>query len=357
MPFKGLFGSGTVAAVGLDISTSSVKLVELSFPSSGPRLERYAIEPIAEGAVVDGGIVNLELVVEAVQRACKRLGSRKKSVAMALPSAAAITKKIIVPVGLSEDELEVRVIAEANQYLPFDLEEVNLDFQTLPSSAPGSLEAEVLIVAARKERIEDRVAVAEAAGLTAVAVNIESYAMLAAIELMEQVRPGHVVAPTLAVLDLGANLFNISVVRNESVLYSREQQFGGVELTRAIIRQYGISPAEAEAMKRSAIHPGDYRSSVLQPFIADAVQEVQRALQFYQDAVRGIDIDQFILVGGSAVIQGLAEAIAASTGIATRVANPFASMSLGPAVPRASLADDAPSLMHACGLESTKVMP
>ena len=356
MLLQGLFSPKAAAVVGLDISTASVKLVELSFPAAGPRLERYVIEALPEGAVVDGDILNLELVVEALQRAWKRLGSRHKSVTMALPTAAAITKKIVVPVGLSEDELEVRVIAEADQYIPFDLDEVNLDFQVLPSTAPGSLEVEVLIVAARKERVEDRIAVAEAAGLRALALTVESFAMLAALEIMRQGDKDPALTPTLGVIDIGAHLLSLHVVRSESVIYSREQQFGGIALTRAIVRQYGLSTAEAEAMKRTATHPDDYHGKVLQPFLDDAVLEVSRALQFYQDAVRGVDIDQLILIGGSAVIPGLAEVIAASTGITTRVANPFANMPMASAVPRAHLRDDAPALMVACGLANTKVM-
>src|SRR5688500_2111592 len=123
------------------------------------RVERYASEPLARDAIVDGNINNLEAVIESVKRAHKRLGTRTKHVAMAVPTGAVITKKIVVAAGLSEDELEVQVESEANQYIPFALEEVNLDFQVVGPSPTTPEEQEVMIAATRKEKVEDRVAV------------------------------------------------------------------------------------------------------------------------------------------------------------------------------------------------------
>src|SRR5258705_1433235 len=201
---------------GLDISSSSVKMLEIVEAGKGTyRVERYAIEPLARDAVVDGNINNLEAVTDAVRRAHKRLGTRTKHVAMAVPTGAVITKKIIVQAGLREEELEVQVESEANQYIPFALEEVNLDFQVVGPSPSGPEEMEVLIAASRKEKVEDRMAVAEASGLKAVVMDVESYAVQASFELIQQQLPDHGRDQNVALIDLGANVMNITGLRND----------------------------------------------------------------------------------------------------------------------------------------------
>src|SRR5437588_403599 len=176
---------------GLDISSSSVKMLEIVEAGKGSyRVERYAIEPLARDAVVDGNINNLEAVTDAVRRAHKRLGTRTKHVAMAVPTGAVISKKIVVPASLREEELEVQVEGEANQYIPFALEEVNLDFQAVGPSPTNPEEEEVLIAATRKEKVEDRVAVAESAGLKASVMDVESFAQQMALSLVIQQLPG-----------------------------------------------------------------------------------------------------------------------------------------------------------------------
>ncbi len=169
--------------LGLDISTSGVRLVELADAGKGElRLERYAFEPLPRGAVVDGNIENIDQVAEAVRRVWKKSGTRAKLVALGMPPASVITKKIILPAGLSEDQLEVQVESEASQYIPFALDEVSLDFDVIGPAANSPEDMEVMLAAARKEKVEDRVAIAEAAGLTADVMDIESYAARAALE-------------------------------------------------------------------------------------------------------------------------------------------------------------------------------
>ena len=154
------------------------------------RVERYAIEPLPRDAMLDGNIVSLEAVSESLRRGWKRMGTRLKTVALALPAAAVITKKIIVPAGQREDDLLFQVETEANQYIPFALDEVNLDFQVVGPAAANPEEVEVLIAASRKEKVEDRVAVALTAGLKAVVMDVEPYAAQAAFELIENRLPG-----------------------------------------------------------------------------------------------------------------------------------------------------------------------
>ncbi len=343
---------------GLDISSSSVKMLEIVDAGKGAyRVDRYAIEPLAREAVVDGNINNLEAVAESVKRAYKRLGTRTKHVAMAVPTGAVITKKIIVQSTLREEELEMQVETEANQYIPFALDEVNLDFQVAGPSASGSDEQEVLIAATRKEKVEDRVAVAESAGLKALVMDVESYAQQAALSLVVQQLPGGGRDQNIAVVDIGANVMNVSVLRNEQSVYTREQAFGGNQLTQDIVSRYGMSPDEAENAKRTGGLPDDFEIEVLRPFMENLSMEVQRALQFFFTSTQFSAVDQILLAGGSAVVPGLDEAVNTRTQVPTMVANPFAAMQTSSRIQLKRLMTDAPSLIVACGLAIRRFDP
>jgi len=343
---------------GLDISSSSVKMLEIVDAGKGAyRVERYAIEALPREAVVDGNINNLEAVTESVKRAHKRLGTRTKYVAMAVPSGAVITKKIQVAGTLREDELEVQVEGEANQYIPFALEEVNLDFQILGPAPSSPEEQEVLIAATRKEKVEDRVAVAESAGLKALVMDVESFAQQAALGLVVQSLPGGGQDMNVAVVDVGANVMNVSVLRNDQSVYTREQAFGGNQLTQDIISRYGMSPEEAENAKRSGGLPDDFEAEVLRPFMENLSMEVQRALQFFFTSTAYHSVDHILLAGGSAVIPGMEEVVNTRAQVPTSVANPFAAMQTSPRIQLKRLIADAPSLIVACGLAMRRFDP
>jgi type IV pilus assembly protein PilM len=336
---------------GMDISSSAIKMVELAEAGKGSqRVERYAIEPLAKDSVLDGNISNLESVAETVRRAWKKLGTRTKNVALALPTAAVITKKIVCPAGLREEDLELQVESEANQYIPFALDEVNLDFQVLGPAPSGDAEVEVLIAASRKEKVEDRVAVAEAAGLKALVMDVESYAMQTAFELIRRQLPNDGRDQNTAVIDLGASIMNITVLRNDQAVYAREQAFGGNQLTQDIARHYGLSPEEAENAKRSGGLPDSYDTEVLRPFMENAALEIQRAMQFFFTSTQFNSIEHILLTGGTSTLQGLEDMVSSRTRVNAMVANPFANMSISPRIQLKRLISDAPALMIACGL-------
>ncbi|MCK9259944.1 MAG: pilus assembly protein PilM [Azoarcus sp.] len=346
-----IFGSKARQLAGLDISSSSVKMVELvESEKGGFRVERYAIEPLPRDAVVDGNISNLDAVTEGVRRLVRRFGPGVKNVAMALPASAVITKKIILPDGLREQEMELQVESEANQYIPFALDEVNLDFQVVGPAGGGSGEVEVLIAASRKEKVEDRVAVAQACGLKAVVLDIESLAVESSFELVSRQLPGGGAGKVVALIDIGASAMNVAVLRDGHQVYSREQAFGGNQLTQDIARQYGMSVDEAEAAKRSGSLPDDYARDLLRPFMDSLALEVSRALQFFFTSTQYNQVDHLVLAGGCAVMPGLAEVVGGRTQVETIVANPFAGMALSSKVRPKNLLADAPSLMVACGL-------
>lgn len=337
--------------IGLDISSSAVKLVELADVNGRKRrLERYAIEPLPRDAVSDGNIAQLDAVADAVRRAWKRMSTTTRLVAMALPAGAVITKRIILPADLRETEMEVQVESEANQYIPFAIDEVNLDFQVIGPAPGGEDEVEVLIAASRKEKVLDRVAVAEAAGLRPQIMDVESFAAQAALELIAAQLPEGGKNRIIALVDAGANMLKTTVFRNDQQLYSREQAFGGNQLTQDISRQYGMNPDEAESAKRTGSLPENYEIDLLRPFMDTLALEVSRALQFFFTSTTFNQVDNIVLAGGCAVIPGLDQIVAGRTQVPTMTANPFSGMDLAQRIRPKSLSADAPALLAACGL-------
>jgi type IV pilus assembly protein PilM len=339
------------ALIGVDVSSTAIKLVELAEAGKGTyRLERYAIEPLVRDVVTDGNIANLDVVSDALKRAHKRLGTRNRNVAMALPAAMVITKKIIVPSGQREEDLELLVEAEANQYIPFALDEVNLDFQTIGPAPNNPEESEVLIAASRKEKVEDRVAVAEAAGLKPRVMDVESYAMQQAFELISPSLPASGRDQNIALVDIGAHVTHFYVLRNNQFLFSRDQAFGGNQLTHDVQRAFNLTPDEAESAKKSQGLPENYDTDVLQPFMETLALEVTRALQFFFTSTSYNQVDQIVLAGGCALLPGIDELVAKRAGVTTVIANPFANMATSDRIRPRQLAQDAPLLMIACGL-------
>lgn len=336
--------------IGVDISTSAVKMVELSGVGKHLTVERYVIEPLPKDAVTGGNIVNLEAVGEAVKRAWRVMGTRVRNTSLALPAASVITKKITVPAGQTEAELEMQVETEANQYIPFALDEVNLDFQVIGPSPATPDEVEVLIAASRKEKVEDRVAAVQAAGLRALVMDVDSFATQAAFELIERQLPDDGKDQTVAVVDVGAAFMHIIVLRDGQQIYSREQEFGGNQLTQDIQRKFSLSAEEAEAAKRNGGLPDNYEPEVLQPFMDSLALEISRALQFFFTSTQYNAVDHILLAGGCCVIPGLDEVVASRTQVSTMIANPFLNMTQSSRIKTRQLLLDAPSLLIACGL-------
>ena len=349
--FKMLLGQGSPPLMGLDISTSSVRVVELAQGAKGElRLERYAAEPLPRGAVVDGNIENMDQVVEVVRRVWKKSGSRARLAALGMPPASVITKKIILPAGLSEDQLEVQVESEASQYIPFALDEVSLDFDVIGAAANSPEDIEVMLAASRREKVEDRVAIAEASGLKATVMDIESYAARAALDRITAQLPAAGAGQVVALFQIGAQVTHISVMLDGATVYEREQPFGGNSLTQDIVRAYGMAFDEAEARKKSGELPDNYAPELLTPFLESAAMEVTRAIQFFYTSTPYTRVDQLFLAGGCAAIPGLLELVAGRTRIASAVISPFKGMQLGASVREAQLRADAPAYLVACGL-------
>jgi type IV pilus assembly protein PilM len=345
------FNESTPPLIGVDISTSAVKMVELSAHGKGGyRLEGYSIAAIPKDAIVDGNITGLEQVSDAVKLAWKLLGTREKRAALALPSAAVITKKVLMSADLRETEMETQVEAEANQYIPFPLEEVNIDFQVIGPAPNSADEVEVLIAAARKEKIEDRIAAAEDAGLKVTVMDVDAYATEAAYSITATQLPNGGKDQTVMIVDIGAVMMHINVLHDNVSVYTREQAFGGAQLTQEIQRRFGLSIEEAEIAKRKGGLPDSYEIEVLQPFMQSLSTEVARALQFFTSSTQYNRADHIVLAGGCAGIATIDVMVQDRTQVNTIVANPFQSMSLSSKIKQQQVSIDAPALMIACGL-------
>ena len=346
-----LLGRKHPAVIGLDISSSGVKLVELDQTSSGEFvLERFASEPFEKGWITDGQIEKFDEVAEAVRRVLAKSGAKTRQVVMAMPQSAVITKKIMLPAGLREEEMELQVESEANQYIPFSLDEVSLDFCVIGPSPTSAGDVEVLIAASRKDRVQDRQGLAEAAGLKPVVLDIESYASRLAMSRVVSALPNEGRDALVALFEIGADTTSLKVLRDDEMLYDRDQAFGGSQLTQLISRQYGFSFEEAEAKKLSGDLPEDYESAILSPFVDSLSQEIGRALQYFFTSTPHHKVHYVMLAGGTATLPGLKERVTDLTGFASNVVNPFENMQLGSAVRENRVRREASSYLTACGL-------
>ena len=335
--------------IGLDISSTSVKLLELSRHGDRYRVETYAVKALPPNAVVEKNINDQEAVAEVIRSMVKQSKTKLKHAAVAVAGSAVITKLIDLPAGLSDDAMETQISLEADQYIPFPLEEVAIDFEVQGISPRNPEQVEVLLAACRRENVEMRAGVLQLSELIPEKVDIEAYSMERAFELIsEQLedQEGQVVA----IIDIGATMTTLSVLVDGKTVYTREQLFGGKQLTEEIQRRYGLSREEAGLAKKQGGLPDDYDSEVLAPFKEAVVQQVTRSLQFFFSASQYNDVYYIILAGGVASLEGLVSLIEEKLGTQTVVANPFARMSVSSRVNAVSLANDAPSLMIVTGL-------
>jgi|TARA_Y100001970_G_scaffold140284_3_gene172646 type IV pilus assembly protein PilM len=346
----GLFKKKANTLLGIDISSTTVKLLELSRSGGRYKVEAYAVEPLPPASVVEKNIVELEGVGQALEKVLARSKSSLRQAAVAVAGSAVITKVIEMDAGLDPDEMEEQIKIEADQYIPYPLDEVAIDFEVQGVSPRNPAREEVLLAACRRENVDIREAALALAGLTAKIVEVEAYAMERACELViGQLDAGNDDL-TIAVIDIGATMMTLSVLSGGRTIYTREQLFGGKQLTDEIQRRYGLSQDEAGLAKKQGGLPDDYEVEVLGPFKDAVVQQVSRSLQFFFAGGQYNDVDYILLAGGTASIPGLDQLVQQKIGTTTLVANPFANMTLSNKVDAVALSNDAPALMIACGL-------
>jgi type IV pilus assembly protein PilM len=336
--------------LGLDISSTSVKLLELQQDGNNYRVQSLAIEPLPDNAVVEKNFQDVEAIGETIKKAVKHAGTKVKNAAVAVSGSAVITKIITMPASLSGGELESQIHLEADQYIPYPLEEINLDFEVMGPTENNPETIDVLLAASRSENIESRTAALEIGGLVPKIVDVEAYTIEHAADLLARNLENNGKDKVIAVIDIGATMTSLNVIENGHLIYTREQNFGGKQLTEEIMRRYGLAYEEAGRLKKSGGLPDNYIPEVLEPFKETIAQQVSRFLQFFYTAGRHNSVDLIALAGGCAAIPGIDELVESQLDTPTVIANPFSKMSLSSKVNPESLSKDAPSLMIACGL-------
>ncbi len=351
----GIFNFKPDPLIGIDISSTAVKLLELSSLKGGQRfrVENYAIEPLPEKAVEDKNIVDLEVVGEAIRRALKRAKPRAKFAAVAVSGPTVMTKIINMTAGMSDSDLLEAIKLDAEQYIPFPIDEVNLDFEIIgPSEREPETRVDVLLVASRNETVDSRVSVIELAGLETKVVDIEKYALENALRLVIENDPEIQADETIALLEVGATTTSMNVMNKRKIIYNREEMFGGKRLTESIQSRYGLSYEEANLAKRNGGLPDDYEIELLEPFKQEVALQINRMINnYYSAAAHDIAaLSHILIAGGCASIPGLREHISERVGSHVAIANLTVAMDVDPRVSKKALMNDAPALMIACGL-------
>ena len=342
-------GKKTNTLLGIDISSTSVKVLQLSQVGSQYMVDNYVILPLPLNAVVEKNISDIDAVGDCISQAIRKMKPTIKDAAVAVAGSAVITKTIEMDASLSDVEMENQIVVEADQYIPFPLDEVSIDFERQGLSARSPALVEVLLAACRRENVDTRVTALRLAGLSTKVVDIEAYAIERAYSLLAQQRSSQD-EHTVAIVDIGSMMTTLNVILNGKTIYSREQMFGGNQLSEEVQRRFGLSAAEAEAAMKSGGLPEEYEQEILGPFKDVVVQQISQTLQFFFSSSHYNKVDQILLAGGVAAIEGLSDFVRESLSTPARVANPFEGLVIGSKVNQTMLKNDAPSLLIACGL-------
>ena len=335
------------ALLGIDISSTAVKLVELRKKGKSYKVESYAVAPLPEGASNEDSLTESEPVAESIKKAVKNSRTKLKHCALAVPASMVITKQLTLPASLPESDLDAQIRLEAEQYIPYPIEDVNLDYEVLGVSPDSSEILDVLLVATRSENVDVRVAAAEMAGLSVELVDVESHILE---KVMNELVDDTFANDLIAVVDYGAVMTNISIFQKGVLVFSQEQAFGGKQLTSEIMQRFGLTWHDAGLAKKEGNLPENYIPEVLEPFKDRMAEQLNRFLQlFYASGQYGY-IDKILLAGGCSLIPGIDEQIQTDLGIATGIINPFVNCSLGSKVNPQRFTSDIPALAHAAGL-------
>lgn len=343
------FGRKHTAVLGIDITTTAVKLLELSKHGNTYKVENYMVSPLPRD-INDNQIKQVEIIGAAIKKAVERSGTKLKKAAVAVGRSSVITKMITLPIGLNDYEMVEQIMIEASEYIPYDIDEVNFDFEVMGKNDIDSSRVNVLLAASQRENVDYRVTALELAGLKAKIVDIETFTIENAFTLLVNQLPYSVENKTVVVIEIGANLTTLHFLYNSRVIYTREQNFGGKQLTEEIQRTYNLSYDEAGIAKKIGGLPDNYEIDVLEPFKRHMVQQIQRCIQFFIASNVSRPIDGVIIAGGCASIAGVDQLISQAINIPVHIANPFINMELSSRVDPKNLSKDASSMLIACGL-------
>lgn len=341
-----LFSSKSKAVIGIDIGTHSIKLVELAGNKANPKVVAWGVAPLAAGAFSENAIANAELVADALNNLIVQSGAKGDSAAVAVSSSHAITKILGMPADIRELELEEQISIEALHFIPYPIDEVNLDFEVLGKSEANELENDVLLVACRRSIVDDYIDLVESSNLGLSYVDIDTYALERVYRSQNTL--GANSDQPVAIFDIGSSSSHLMVLDDSRVLYSRHQNFGAAQLIKLIRKEYGVSADEAEEILASSQPPGDFLTAVQEPFVEMLRQEVSRALQFFYSSSSYSNIDSVVLTGACCALAGLAGDLEVKLRSKVSVLNPILNASVQSR--RDAIVAAAPGLSVAYGL-------
>ncbi|KPK01347.1 MAG: hypothetical protein AMK71_05880 [Nitrospira bacterium SG8_35_4] len=307
--------------IGLDIGSQQVKIVQLRESKGSYRLEKLAVAALQPELIVDGSILDATRVVEIIRELIMSSDIKTKDVTLSVSGhSSVIIKRVALP-QMSEDELEESIRFEAEQYIPFDIEDVNLDFQILGPAEEDNM-MDVLIVAVKKDKINEYVSVVKEAGLNPVIVDVDAFALENMYELNYEVKENE----NVALVNIGASMININILKGGTSVFTRDSSVGGNLLTEALQKEFTISYANAEKLKQEealeGISPEDV-AVVLNAASEDIITEISRSFDYFRDTTNYENIDEIIVSGGSTLIGGIVSSLEERSGITVRVAEPF----------------------------------
>jgi type IV pilus assembly protein PilM len=313
--------------VGVDIGTHSIKVVELKWSGKSIQLQSFGIAPIPSQSIVDGAILDKGAIVDSLQGLLREHKIRRKQAAMGLSGHSVIVKKISLP-EMSEVELEESIHWEAEQYIPFDIDDVNLDFQIIEGGSTEEGKMDVLLVAAKKDKIDDYTDLLIQAGLQPVVVDLDAFALQNSWEINYDVVPGQ----NVALVNIGAGFTNIAVLRNGMTSFTRDITIGGNHYTDAIQKEFGVSAGHAERIKtgqEGAADPEAVRR-VMDLVSENIAVEIQRSFDFFRATTTDQGIHQILLSGGSARVRQLEGFLGQRLRTEVRVNDPFQNIKINP---------------------------
>ena len=337
------------ASLSIDISGAAIKLLELTRTGSGIRVEHFSIISLPNDFASQKKISS-HILAESIKKAIKESGSKLKQAVVAVTEAAIMTKTINLPASLKDDEIEEELIMTADQYLPYSLDDLYFDYEVQSTNKLNPDMVDVLLVASRRENVDERIEALSLAGLKASIVDVESYAMKNAFSILTTTLPDKKDNQTIAIVDIGSTMTSLTVLFRGEVIHTSSQSFGGKQLTEEIQRQYNISYENADLGKKTGNLPANYIEIILNPFQKSLVQKIQRALQSFTSSSTNRTIDRILLAGGGASMTNIDQLLESNLNIPVTVANPFINMSLSQHINLQALYQQAPSLMLTCGL-------
>ncbi len=343
-----LFKTNSKSLLGVDIGSSYVKVLGLSKHSSNFHVDCYSVVHLPEGAVIDNNVQDVPVVAEALEKGLRLANTRIKHAATSVPTSVVIVKQLEFSKSFTEDELEDQIKVEADQFIPYPLDEVSIDFQIQGESDASPELNDILLVACRQDSVQSREDAVNGSGMICDVIDVDTYAIERAFPVLAETHD--ILDKTVGLVDIGASSMTLYVLEHGQVIYSREQAFGGNDLTHSLTQVSDMSADEVEQAKKASELSEELIQGYIDPFKQTTAQQISRSIQFYYSSGTHGEIETLLLMGGIAALPGIETTVSQELGINTEVADPFGAMTIDSRINRHKFDPEAPSLVLACGL-------